>query len=84
MYTSACAFLYFPGISPPNEDRHYKCWKVTGVLPWSALIFVAGFSLREYGAFHYNNLEIFISSLVLLYAAPYVLSPTQNSSAHLC
>jgi len=48
----------------------YKCWIVTGILPWSALIFVAGYSLREYGAFHYDNLNVFIASLVLLYAAP--------------
>lgn len=50
--------------------RKYKCWKVTAILPWSALIFVAGFCLREYGAFHYDNLNIFIASLVMLYAAP--------------
>lgn len=49
---------------------HYSCWKVTGILPWSALIFVAGYVLREYGAFHYDNLPIYISSLVMLYAAP--------------
>ncbi|KAH8590852.1 RTA1 like protein-domain-containing protein [Bisporella sp. PMI_857] len=48
----------------------YKCWRVTGVLPWSALVFVAGYCLREYGAFHYDNLNIFIASLVMLYAAP--------------
>jgi hypothetical protein len=49
---------------------HYKCWTVTGILPWSTLIFCAGYSLREYGAFHYSNLHIYIASLVLLYAAP--------------
>lgn len=49
---------------------HYKCWKVSGILPWSALIFVAGYLLREYGAFHFDNLNVFIASLVMLYAAP--------------
>jgi hypothetical protein len=49
---------------------HYKCWKVTGIFPWAALIFTAGYALREVGAFHYGNLNIYISSLVMLYAAP--------------
>lgn len=48
----------------------YKCWKVSGILPWAALIFVAGYGLREYGAFHYSDLNVFIASLVMLYAAP--------------
>jgi len=54
-----------------NAGRHYKCWRVSGMLPWSALLFVAGYTLREYGAFHYDNLDIFIASIVLIYAAPY-------------
>lgn len=50
------------------------------MLPWSALIFAAGYALREYGTFHYiydsddhatkTNLNVYIASLVLLYAAP--------------
>ncbi|KAG9247474.1 hypothetical protein BJ878DRAFT_177327 [Calycina marina] len=48
----------------------YKCWRITGILPWSALIFVAGYSLREFGAFHYDKLNVFIASLVMVYAAP--------------
>jgi len=51
-------------------NSHYKCWKVTGVLPWSAFLFVVGYILREIGAFNYDNLKIFISSLVLIYSAP--------------
>ncbi|KAH8687655.1 RTA1 like protein-domain-containing protein [Tricladium varicosporioides] len=49
---------------------HYKCWKVTGFLPWSALLFVVGYILREIGAYNYDNINIFISSLVFIYAAP--------------
>ena len=52
------------------SSRHYKCWKVTGILPWSALIFVVGYSFREYGAFHFDNINVFIVSLVFIYAAP--------------
>ncbi|RAL64608.1 hypothetical protein DID88_001641 [Monilinia fructigena] len=53
-----------------QKPYRYKCWKVTGLLPWSALIYVAGFILREIGAFNYSNLDIYIASIVLLYAAP--------------
>ncbi|RDL32560.1 Uncharacterized protein BP5553_09016 [Venustampulla echinocandica] len=49
---------------------HYKCWKVTGILPWAALLFVVGYILREIGAFNFDNINIFISSLVFIYAAP--------------
>ncbi|KAH0562206.1 hypothetical protein GP486_003095 [Trichoglossum hirsutum] len=48
----------------------YKCWKVGGLLPWAAAVFVSGFVLREVGAFNYSNLNIFISSTVLLLVAP--------------
>ncbi|KAI9764825.1 MAG: hypothetical protein M1839_005702 [Geoglossum umbratile] len=48
----------------------YKCWKVGGLLPWAAILFVAGFVLREIGAYHYDRLNIFISSTVFLLVAP--------------
>jgi len=48
----------------------YKSWKVSVTLPIAAFLFVAGYSLREYGAFHYNKLAIYIESVVFLYAAP--------------
>jgi len=64
----------FPRPSDPFHlltfSSHYKCWKVTGILPWSAVLFVAGYVLREIGAYHYTNLDIYISSVVMLYAAP--------------
>ena len=47
------------------------------MLPWAAALFVAGFALREYGAYHpYNEpgsneqLSIFVASTVLLFVAP--------------
>lgn len=65
------AVLFFTsGVIHAYQCVRYKCWKVTGIFPWAALVFVVGYSLREYGAFHYGNLNIFISSLVFLYAAP--------------
>ena len=40
------------------------------LLPWAAVVFVAGFATRVYGAYHYDNLGIFIASTVLLFVAP--------------
>ncbi|KAJ5818546.1 hypothetical protein N7474_004137 [Penicillium riverlandense] len=49
----------------------YKSWKVTSLLPWSALLFTAGFVLRSIAAFgQWGNLNIFIASTVLLLAGP--------------
>ncbi|KAL4897268.1 hypothetical protein BDV59DRAFT_209545 [Aspergillus ambiguus] len=49
----------------------YKSWKVTGLLPWSALLFTTGFILRTVGAFgEWDNLSIYIASTVFLLAAP--------------
>lgn len=49
---------------------HYKSWKFTGLFPWAALVFTAGYIMREVGAFHYRNVDVFISSVCLVYAAP--------------
>lgn len=49
----------------------YKSWKVTGLLPWSALLFTAGFITRTIGAFgQWGNIGVFIASTVLLLAGP--------------
>ncbi|KAH6721433.1 RTA1 like protein-domain-containing protein [Leptodontidium sp. 2 PMI_412] len=65
------AFLFLvSGIWHAWQCIHYKSWKVSGILPWSALLFVIGYILREIGAFDYDNLNIFIASLVFIYAAP--------------
>jgi len=54
----------------------YQCWKyhsfkVTGLLPWSAGLFVGGFVLRAVGAFgNTENISIYIASTVLLLAGP--------------
>ncbi|KIX06165.1 uncharacterized protein Z518_04139 [Rhinocladiella mackenziei CBS 650.93] len=53
-----------------QNNIKFKSWRIGFLLPWAALLFVAGFSLREYGAYHYDNLDIFIASTVLLFLAP--------------
>lgn len=53
-----------------NLPRHFKAWKFTGLLPWAALVFTVGYIMREVGAYHYDNVDVFISSICLVYAAP--------------
>jgi hypothetical protein len=63
-----------------NNVKH-RSFRIGFLLPWAAALFVAGFVLREYGAWddHYlfisyaqsnSNLGIFIASTVLLFCAP--------------
>ncbi|KAM0416981.1 hypothetical protein ACHAPT_013005 [Fusarium lateritium] len=55
------------------QSSHYKCWILTPLFTFCCLLFTAGFALREYGAFHYDNLDIFIASICITYAAPPLL-----------
>jgi hypothetical protein len=58
-----------------QNNIKYRSWKIGFLLPWSAALFVAGFILREYSVRgHLHNLDIFIASAVLLFAAPPVYS----------
>ncbi|KKK24971.1 hypothetical protein ARAM_003303 [Aspergillus rambellii] len=53
------------------QCHKYKSWTVTGLLPWSALLFTVGFILRTIGAFgQWDNVPIYISSTVFLLAGP--------------
>ncbi|KAJ5795520.1 uncharacterized protein N7518_004060 [Penicillium psychrosexuale] len=53
------------------QSFKYKSWKVTGLLPWSALLFTGGFITRTIGAFgQWGNIGIYIASTVLLLAGP--------------
>jgi hypothetical protein len=49
---------------------HYKSWRVTLLIPWGALLMVAGFIMREIGAFNIDNLGLLIASIVLLLSGP--------------
>lgn len=68
----AFAILFtMSGIIHGYQCFKYKSWKVTGLLPWSALLFTLGFVMRAIGAFgHWDNLGVFISSTVFLLAGP--------------
>ena len=55
-------------------SSHYKSFKLIGLHPLCAVLFTAGYALREYGAFNYlyssKNLIIYILSQVLIYICP--------------
>ncbi|KAF2264138.1 hypothetical protein CC78DRAFT_517247 [Lojkania enalia] len=51
----------------------YKCFKITGYHIFCGLLFTTGFALREYGAFNYDNLNIYIASTLLIYMSPPIL-----------
>jgi hypothetical protein len=66
----AILFAISGGLHIWQNNLKFKSWRVGLLLPWAALVFVAGFCTREYGAYHYDNLGIFIASTVLLFIAP--------------
>ncbi|RDL31402.1 uncharacterized protein BP5553_09611 [Venustampulla echinocandica] len=55
----------------------YKCFKLIGLHPFCAVLFTAGYALREYGAFNYlytsQNLIIYIFSQVFIFMCPPLL-----------
>ncbi|KAL5354285.1 hypothetical protein ACLOAV_000373 [Pseudogymnoascus australis] len=52
------------------QSSLYNSWRVTWIYSWSSIVFIAGYALRAYAAYHYDNVDIFIAAIVLLYAAP--------------
>jgi len=48
----------------------YKAWKVTGLHPFCGLFFTAGFAVRSYGAYNYDNIGAYVASSVLILCAP--------------
>ncbi|PNS16020.1 hypothetical protein CAC42_4421 [Sphaceloma murrayae] len=52
---------------------HFKCFRITSLLPLSALGLAAGFAAREVGAFQLDNLQVYIATVMLLYIPPPVI-----------
>lgn len=53
-----------------NNLKYKGSWRIGFLFPWAAALFVAGLSVREYGAYHTDDLGVFIASTVLLFIAP--------------
>lgn len=52
---------------------HYKCFKLTGLLPAACSFLIAGFATRTYGAIHPDDAQVYTASTLLLYMAPPLL-----------
>jgi hypothetical protein len=61
----AASFIYHT-----YQCIRYKCWKLTALFPFCTFLFTGGFIVREVGAFHYDNLPVFITSICVIYASP--------------
>ncbi|KAI9803509.1 MAG: hypothetical protein M1825_001852 [Sarcosagium campestre] len=59
------------------QNQKYGYWRATFLLPWAAAVFFAGFAMREWGAYEYDNLPVFISTTVLILAAPPVYAAAE-------
>jgi hypothetical protein len=70
---NACEYLTGPRTNQlvlTSTHSHFNCWKTSGLLPWAAVLFVAGFVLREVGAYNYDKVGIYFASIFLLLLAP--------------
>ncbi|KAF2672482.1 hypothetical protein BT63DRAFT_452989 [Microthyrium microscopicum] len=52
------------------QTWRYGSWRTTGLMPWAAILLTTGFAFREYGAFHYKNVDILIVNSVLIFSGP--------------
>ncbi len=43
---------------------------MTFYLPICCALFTTGFALRAYGAFHYENLPVYLTSTLFIYMSP--------------
>ncbi|EAA30548.2 RTA1 domain-containing protein [Neurospora crassa OR74A] len=58
------------GICHIYQCFHYQSWRLTTFYVTCAVLFTAGFIVRELGAFDYGDLVKFIVTTCLVYAAP--------------
>lgn len=57
-----------------DNTSRYESWKLIGLHPFCAILFTAGYALREYGSKNYlysdQNLIVYILSQVFIYICP--------------
>ena len=65
------------GMFPDTYASRYKAWRLIGLHPVCAILFTAGYALREYGAYNYLYsvatklpLIMFILSQVFIFVCP--------------
>ncbi|KAJ4374819.1 hypothetical protein N0V83_001896 [Neocucurbitaria cava] len=67
------AWFLVAGLAHLWQCIHYKAFKVTGLHPFCALLFTAGFAIRSYDAWDYDNVGTYVASTILIYCAPPIL-----------
>lgn len=50
--------------------RRLRSFKITALIPFASLLFTAGFAMRVYGTWNYDNLNTFLASTALIYMSP--------------
>ena len=55
------------------QTIRYRSAKLTPLFPFCGLLFTAGFAIRVYGSYNYDELDPYIASLCLIYFAPPLL-----------
>lgn len=55
------------------QTLHYRSVKLTPLFPLCGLLFTAGYALRAYGSWNYDELDVYIASVCLVYFAPPLL-----------
>jgi hypothetical protein len=48
----------------------HKSWRTTLLLPWAAMLMIAGFAVRLAGAYDMGNLVYVVASTVLIMSGP--------------
>lgn len=61
------------GLYHAYQCIHYQSWRITGLYVFCSILFTGGFIVREVGAFHYDDIIIYIIQICLVYAAPPLL-----------
>ncbi|KAL5375549.1 hypothetical protein DPSP01_011130 [Paraphaeosphaeria sporulosa] len=63
--------LFFTsGVIHTWQTIRHGSWRTTILLPWAAALMIAGFIIRELGAYHPENLTYLIASTVLIMSGP--------------
>jgi hypothetical protein len=56
----------------PSYLRRYQYLRATAVLPFGCALLAAAFATRAFGAFHYDDAQVYTASTLLTYMSPYV------------
>ncbi|KAH7117938.1 RTA1 like protein-domain-containing protein [Dendryphion nanum] len=62
--------FFFSGSFHAYQTIKHHSWRSTILLPWAALLMIAGFALREVGAYNTDNLTYVIASTVIIMSGP--------------